>query len=193
MRTRGLLFAVALAVLTVVLAAPATAQAPQRLEEPIFLLFPDTENGLAVFVNITREDYCAWEAGGFVGDPPVGELVESQVVETGKGALVGSFRAVVSVELWRLDADVPPLVGPCEDTDGQAGAWATGTAHIAANDNDIDVTLTRTDSFGDKGQATVHDAAGDAWHYSWTFHARISKDDVFTVLVENSNLTRRGN
>jgi hypothetical protein len=163
------------------------------LEEPIFLLFPDTENGLAVFVNITREDYCAWEAGGFVGPPPVEELVESQVVETKKGAVVGSFRANVSIELWRLDADVPPLVGPCEDTDGQSAPWATGTAHIAANDNDLDVSLTRTKSFGDKGQATVEDAAGDEWHYSWTFHARISKGDIFDVSVEDYNLSRKGN
>lgn len=192
MGKRGSLVAAVLAVLIVVLAAPATANPPQRLEEPIFLIIPDTEYGFAVFVNITREDYCAWEAGGFVGDPPVEELVQSKVVETGKGALVGSFRAVVSIELWRFDADVPPLVGPCEDTDGQTAPWATGTVHVAANDNDIDASLTRTNSFGNKGQAIVHDAAGDAWHYSWTFHARISKDDVFTVTAENFNLTRRG-
>jgi hypothetical protein len=192
MGKRGSVFVVAVAVLTVALASPAAADPPQRVEEPIFLLIPDTENRLAVFVNITREDYCAWEAGGFVGDPPVGELVESQVVETGKGALVGSFRADVSIELWRLDADVPPLVGPCEDTDGQTGPWATGTIHIAANDNDIDVTLTRTNSFGDRGQATVRDAAGVTWHYSFVFRARISKDDVFAVSAENFNLRRRG-
>jgi hypothetical protein len=114
------------------------------------------------------------------------------VVETKKGAVVGSFRANVSIELWRFDADVPPLVGPCDDTDGQSAPWATGTAHIAANDNDLDVSLTRTKSFGDKGQASVEDADGGDWHYSWTFHARISKDDVFDVSVEDYNLSRRG-
>jgi hypothetical protein len=193
MRTRGLVVAVVLAVLASALAVPAVANAPQRLEEPIFLLFPDTKYELAVFVNITRDDYCDWEAGGFVGDPPVGELVESQVVETRKGALVGSFRADVSIELWQLDDDVPPLVGPCEDTDGQAGQWATGTARVEANDNDLDATLTRTNSFGDRGQANVTDAAGDAWHYSWRFQARISRDDVFTVALEDSTLTKKGN
>jgi hypothetical protein len=193
MRKRGLAAAFAAAVMAASLAVPATANPPERLQEPIFLLFPDTEYGFAVFVNITREEYCDWEAGGFVGAPPVEQLIESKVVETKQGAVVASFQADVSIELWRLDADVPPLVGPCEDTDGQSAAWATGTAHIAANDNDIAVGLTRTESFGDKAQATLVDAAGGEWHYSWTFHARISKDDVFSVTVENYNLQRKGN
>src|SRR5262245_30657757 len=103
MRKRGLTAAFALAAMAVVFAVPATANPPERFQEPIFLLFPDTENGLAVFVNITRDDYCDWEASGFVGAPPVEQLIESKVVETKKGAFVGSFRANVSIELWRLD------------------------------------------------------------------------------------------
>lgn len=193
MRMRIVVIAVVSVLATAALAVPAAANAPERLEEPIFLLFPDTKYGLAVFVNITRDDYCDWEAGGFVGPPPVGELVETQVVETGKGALVGSFRTNVSIELWQLDDDVPPLVGPCEDTDGQAAPWATGAARVEGNDNDLDATLTRTDSFGDRGQADVTDAAGAAWHYSWRFHATISKDDIFTVQLENSTLVEKGN
>lgn len=148
MRKRGLVVA-ALALLMMGLVAPTSAAPPQQSEEPIFLLFPDPENGLAVFVNITRENFCAWEAGGFVGPPPVGELVSAQFKETGQGAVVSSFQADVSIELWRFDSDVPPLVGACEDTDGQVGPWATGDARIEANDNDVDVSLTRTNSFGD--------------------------------------------
>ncbi len=187
-----IVMAAVVALLAAALAVPAAANAPQRLEEPIFLLFPDAKYRLAVFVNIARDDYCDWEAGGFVGAPPVGELVESQVVETQKGALVGSFRANVSIELWQLDDDVPPLVGPCEDTDGQAAPWATGAAHVEANDNDLDATLTRTNSFGDRGQANVTEGAGAAWHYSWRFQATISKNDIFAVRLENSTLARKG-
>lgn len=147
---------------------------------------------MAAFVNITRHDYCAWETGGFVGPPPVGELVETQLHETGQGALVVTFRADVSIELWMFDDDVPPLVGPCEDTDGQAGPWATGSARIEANDNDLDVSGTRTNSFGGRGQATVADANGDLWHYSWLMRLRISRDGEFAVSAENFNLKKRG-
>jgi hypothetical protein len=181
-----------LAVLVTVLAVPASADPPQRVEEPVFTLIPDVENGLAAFVNITRENFCDWEAGGFVGPPPVNELVEVTRHETGQGAIVVAFRAEVRIELWTFDEDVPPLVGPCEDTDGQAGPWATGIARLELNDNDQDVSGTRANSFGDRGQATVYDADGDAWHYSWTFRALISRDGEFTVSAENTNLKRKG-
>lgn len=190
MRKRALVIA-ALAVLMTGPAAPASAAPPQQVEDPFIFLFADEENGLALFVNITRESFCEWEAGGFVGPPPVEELISAQFNETGKGAIVLSIQqADVSIELWRLDQDVPPFVGACEDTDEQVEPWATGTARIEANDNDLDVSLTRTNSFGNRGQATVYDANGDAWHYSWSLRALITRDGEFRVAAENFNLVK---
>jgi hypothetical protein len=192
MRKFALLVA-ALVALMMMLAVPAGAEAPEQTEEPAFFLFADTDNGLAVFVNITRNNFCAWEAGGFADPPPVDALVPVQAKETGQGAIVASFNTNLSIELWRLDEDVPPLVGPCEDTDGQIEPWATGIANVRGNDNDFDVSLTRTNSFGNTGVAAVVDANGDAWHYSWTMQLQIIRDGEFRALAEQFNLKKKGN
>jgi len=131
-----------------------------------------------LFVNIGRDDYCAWVDGGFIGPPPVDETISVKLSETGKGAVVASFQGDLKIELWRLDPDVPPLVDPCVDTDAQSGPWATGSAHVEANDNDFDGSRTRTNSFGVRGQGTVMDATGGTWHFSWTNRIQITKDDV---------------
>jgi hypothetical protein len=169
-----------------------SAGPPERSEEPIFFLFPDPDNRLAVFVNITRENFCAWAAGGFDGAPPVETLVPVQFKETGQGAIVASFHAEAPVELWQLDADVPPFLGPCEDTDDQDAPWATGTARFGLTDNDVDVSLTRTNSFGGRTQATVTDADGRVWRYSCSGRFHITKDDEFIVRAEHCNLTPVG-
>jgi hypothetical protein len=111
-------------------------------------------------------DFCHWEAGRFVGPPPLDALVTASFQETGQGVLVSSFQAERLLELWRMDDDAD-LSGPCEDTDDQTGPWATGTAKVTANDNDFDVNLTRTESTGDRAQGKVYDADGERWHCSW--------------------------
>jgi hypothetical protein len=139
-------------------------------------------------VNIGRDDFCAWVDSGFVGPPPVDQTITVMLNETGKGAVVASFAGDLSIELWRFDPDVPPLVDPCVDTDGQSGPWATGKAHVEANDNDFDGSLTRTGSFGVRGQGTVEDASGGTWHLSWNSRFQITQDDEFVVRSEKFNL-----
>lgn len=188
---RRVLVAAAAFLVATVVAAPIQADPPEQTQEPIFAVFADLEYGLAGFWNITREDYCAWQAGGFVGPPPVIELVPVTMHETGQGAVVASFKATRPIELWALDSDAA-IEDPCLDTDDQLAPWATGTIHVTANDNDFFVSMTRMNVFGDTGQGTVFDADGAAWHYSWTFRLQLSQDGEFRVIVDNSNLKKKG-
>jgi hypothetical protein len=192
MRVRTLLVA-ALAVVAMGLAVPTSAAPPERVElDDFFPLYADVDHGVGIFVNIARDELCAWVDGGFVGPPPVDQAVSVKLKETGKGAVVASFQADLVVELWRFDPDVPPLVDPCVDTDAQTGPWATGTAHVEANDNDFDLSFTRTNSFGIRGQGTVEDTAGGTWHLSWNSRYQITRDNEFIVRTEKFNLHEIG-
>jgi hypothetical protein len=173
-------------------ATPAVADPPERIEEVAIDAFPDLENRLAVFVNTTREDLCDWLESGAEGPPPGSVPISIQIKETQKGAVVVSGRGVVPIELWRLDEDVPPLIGACEDTDDQAGPLATGTARVGFTDNDEDVSLTRANSFGGRLQATLTDAGGNTWRYINTYRFQIDRDGEFHVRAENFNLRWTG-
>jgi hypothetical protein len=173
-------------------AMPAVAAPPERFEEVAVDAFPDLENRLAVFVNTTREDLCDWVESGAVGPPPGAVPVSIQIKETGKGAVVVSGRGEVPIEVWRLDEDVPPLIGACQDTDEQAGPLATGTARVGFTDNDADVSLTRTNSFGGRLQATLTDTEGDTWRYTHTYRFHIDRDGEFQVRAESFNLRWTG-
>ncbi len=186
---RTLAIAAALLV-AVVGAAPVQADPPEQTEEPIFGVFPDFEHGLAGFWNITREDYCAWQASGFAGPPPVIELVPVVMHETGQGAVVASYNAMRPIELWTLDGSLPG--GPCLSTDEHPAPWATGPVHVAFTDNDLFASMTRMNVFGDRGQGTVFDADGAAWHYSWTTRILFSQDGEVTFAVDNSTLKKKG-
>ncbi|MFW2384114.1 MAG: hypothetical protein ACN4GZ_20345 [Acidimicrobiales bacterium] len=90
--------------------------------------------------------------------------------ETGKGALVESVRGTdVPTELWRQDEN-PPGVGPCTDTLGQSGPYATGTAMARANDNNLFDSPSRNTSFGNRLKATLTDNDGNKVVYSTRFH-----------------------
>jgi hypothetical protein len=188
-RTGAVLLAAAL---TFSWAAPAVAAPPERFEEVVVDAFPDLENGLAVFVNTTRQALCDWVDSGAVGSPPGLVPISIQIKETQKGAVVVSGRGVVPIEVWRLDENVPPLIGACEDTDEQAGPLATGTARIGFTDNDADVSLTRTNSFGGRLQATLTDAEGNTWRYIHSYRFQIDRDGEFQVRAENYNLRWTG-
>jgi hypothetical protein len=176
-------------VLALAVAAPAAAAPPERTEDPIFQTFPDVKYELVVFWNITRADFCAWEENDFTGDPPVGRLVPVQYIETAHGAVVAKYSATSTLELWALDADAD-FSGPCADTDDSSAPWAAGSAHVTGNDNDLFVSGSRTNSFGDRGHGTVWDASGAGWRYNWTFRALIDRDNEFRVVVDRSTLTR---
>jgi hypothetical protein len=195
-KERGRLRALGAAVLAVVLmtvpAVAASAGPPERSEEPIFFIFIDDDHRLVAFANITRDDFCAWEADGFEGPPPAGP-VSLQVKETGQGAIVASWKGEVPFELWQFDDDVSLLVDLCEDTDDQDRPWATGMGRYAGTDNDVDVSGTRTNSFGDRLRVTVVDVDGNVWHLSAGIRLLINKDDEFFVRALHFNLSRSGN
>jgi hypothetical protein len=175
-------------------AGSAQAAPPERVEAPLFELFPDFDDGIAVFWNITRDDFCGWVDGGFAGPPPVQQLIPASTREAGpNGELVGQYRGTSSVEIWLInDPDNP--VGPCEDTEGQDGPFAVGEAMGQGNDNDLDNVGPRRNSFGVRGQGKVTDVNGDDWHLNWTFRNQCDVDcEVdFTPRAANINLTRLG-
>jgi hypothetical protein len=188
----------ALALLLTVAAVPVSAAPPERSQDPIFLIFPDLNYNYVVFWNITRDDFCAWQASDFEGEPPVTQLIPAQFNETPTGPVIFSWSATSHIELWTLDEGAD-LSGPCQDTDDSTAPWAVGTAHAANTDNDlfhgdsVDAGLNRTDSYGDRGEGTVSDASGDAWHYSWVFRALNDRNHVYREVVPlRSVLTRFG-
>lgn len=164
------------------LAAMAEPGPPARADFPIYYVFYDFEHDLSVLWNMTRDDLCLWADAGFAGDPPVQELVPIQVKSTGQGALVYSSHATRPIELWGGGFDVL-----CDT----ASLWASGDAHATGSDNDIEVSGTRGNAFGDRAQGTVMDEEGGLWHYSWAFTAQESPED-FNVRAENYTLKKLG-
>jgi hypothetical protein len=202
------------AILTLVLAAPASAGPPDRFEEPFTANFPDTQLGLVVFVNTDRAAYCtddvvdweeavfAWLLGGAQGDPPEDpefpsgfDGVSIQEHETRSGAVIYQAKGSdLTIELWQMDADAP-LIGPCTDTDDAMHRVARGSASFIGNDNDLFGSGTRGNAFGDRGRADLTDDAGNAWHYSWLFHINsrcyTPEDGAPRCLLERSALQAR--
>ena len=169
--------------------APVSAK-PVVSQGAWFQIWPDTDNGLVVFFNITRDDYCAWEEWDFEGPAPVTTLLQIRENATPIGAVVFSATGTSSLELWLLDADAD-LSGPCVDTDASTEPWAVGTAHYGYHDNDIDHTasvedvgLRRSDAFGESAGGRVVDASGTSWQYSWTAHSVGDKHLNFRNVVE---------
>ena len=173
------------------IATPASAR-PQTFDEPIFSVVPDVAHEIVAFWNISRDAYCAWEADGFDGPPPVTENVSGQFQALPGGAVVGRFTASRSLELWRMDADAT-LSGPCEDTDDSSAPWAVGSARVSSTDNDVlhgeNVDgVVRAQSLGEIGIGTVVDSDGETHRYVWGFRAVNGPDGSFRA-VEHSSLT----
>jgi len=95
------------------------------------------------------------------------------------------------------DDDVPILVIPFEDPDViclDPDNWpviATGVGNVRAQDNDADVSGTRTNSFGTRVNGSVEDAEGGLWNIQASFRARITKGGDF-VARESIHLVPRG-
>jgi hypothetical protein len=173
-------------------ATPAVAAPAERFDSIESQLYPDWDNGFMVFVNYTREAFCAWEASGYEGDPPVNRLVRLLVVETGKGAIVGTWGGAVELELWRFDDELTDEETPCTATDEQTEPWAVGSGHFRGNDNDFDISGTRTNTFGGRLQATVIDGEGQRWHYSSMDRLQIDRDGSWTLRALKLHLVRKG-
>ncbi|MDH3500099.1 MAG: hypothetical protein OEM97_08260 [Acidimicrobiia bacterium] len=208
----GLAVALA-AVLTIVVALPAGANPPERFEDPFWLIYPESDNNLAVFTNITREDICTpavvdweqkfakWLDSGMVGDRPSRpslpfglDPISVQLVETGSGAVVASARGSdLTIELWHLDADEDRLfVGPCTDTDDGNGRFAAGTADYSFHNNDAFGTSPGAEAATEKLRADVTAANGDEYSYTSTFHYNdrcfTPEDGDEACLVDRSTL-----
>lgn len=188
LRRRALRAAV-LALFTAMLAAPVAATPGNRIQVDIFTIALDVEHGIVIFWNISRDDFCAWEASGFDGPPPVTQLISAHEHLVRDEILMVTWGGTSTVELWQHDADAD-FSGPCQDTDGQSGPWATGTATHMGHDNDVFVSLTRTNAFGDQGRGRVVDVEGTTWQISGHFKARIDRDGEFYLLTEQFNLSR---
>lgn len=170
------------------MAVPATAAPPVKEQVPFTIQYLDQQNGLVMFMNTTRAQYCTqavvdfenaiadWIDDGMVDPfPPEPTFpdgikdISTQSKVTGKGAIVGQAKGSGLVaELWDLE-DNPPLIGPCTDTDDGEGLFADGTGSFHGKDNDFDGTGTRGNAFGDQGRATVTDDGGNSYQYSWLF------------------------
>lgn len=189
-RTRQPLLVLALLSMLMMLAmAPASAAPPAREEVDFFTIAHDPEHELFLFWNISRDDFCAWEARNFEGPAPVQRLIPASFVETGKGAVVLRGDGVSTLELWALDEGAPTSPAPCQDTDAQEGPWAVGTARWTVNDNDLAVSGTRTNAFGERVRGKVVDAAGNIWHFSGHVRLVIDRDGEFRVVSEQFNLS----
>jgi hypothetical protein len=62
---------------------------------------------------------------------------------------------------------------------------ASGTVRTVLNDNDADVSLTRSNAFGDTSTGILQRADGTACHFSASFRAIVTKKDEFRVLKED--------
>ena len=175
-------------ILALGLVAPASAAPPERGEEFLWSIFLDQEHGLVAFWNMTRDDYCEWEASDFDGEPPVDHLIPIMLVFEPTGAIKTSWGDTAPLELWALDEDAD-FSGPCEDTDDSTSPWAAGSAKNMGTDNDlahdesVENGLFRTNAFGQRGNGSVTDGDGGTWRYGWTFRAVGDNGGEFRDLV----------
>ena len=183
--------------LLLTMAVPVSAAPPERFEAPFWLIFPDVDDQVVVFWNMTRDDFCAWQESDFEGEPPVDTLISGTEHVTGSGAVHQRWSGSAHFELWTLNEDAP-LTGPCEDTDDSTEPWAVGSGSASSRDNDlfhfdsIQMGLHRTNTFGTRGRATVEDADGQMWTYDWNVHYHTDKHDEFRVIFERQELTLVG-
>lgn len=190
----GFAFTMALGLVLMVV-APVAAR-PTSISDTAFSIQLDQKNGVVVFWNINRDDFCAWAADDFEGDPPVSAPTTLRLNETPTGAIVAMGYGTSTLELWRLDADAD-FSNACSDTEASTSPWAVGTAAWRYNDNDfnhdasvIEYGLHRTDAFGERGTGSVWDAAGNRWHYSWNTRVVYDKNLSFRFLHFQSTLSK---
>jgi hypothetical protein len=178
----------ALALLVVgVSSASAASGPPDRTTEIFPIVFPDFENGYAVFINTTREIVCTpdqiafeqWILDGAIPPPPgpgfefdgiAPIAVQSKMV--GDGVIVNLAKGSnLHTELWALDDPEDLGVGPCTDTDDKMEKFAVGTSSWQGNDNDSFGSDTRANAFGDRGRASLTgEADGQSYTYTHRFH-----------------------
>jgi hypothetical protein len=143
------------------------------------------ETDVVTWISMHLADYLAWiEAGNdpaqFVPQPPEPperpagiELFDRVQRTTAQGAVVQNIRGDdIPIELWVMDEGAPG-VGPCLDSASQT-LVGTGVADVRAHDNDVFVSGTRTNAFGNTLRAELVDPSGNTFSYSIRFHVNSS-------------------
>jgi hypothetical protein len=170
MQRRHRVVALTVALALLVVAPPAQAGPPERVEVPHLSALVSFDDGVVIIWNSSLADFCVWLEQG--GPPPALQPITWQFTDTGQGATVVAARGEASVELWRFEGvfDVEQL---CVSALSGDAPWATGTARLQFNDNDRFESGTRTNSYGAHAQGKVRDAAGTRWHVSWNWRGII--------------------
>jgi hypothetical protein len=179
---RFVLITLAVGLLVVGTAAQAGAAPPDdppgpvsRFTEPFGVAFEDPADQLVALGGPPAELGCF--GLGFEDN-----LAEFQIVELPSGP----------VKVLVRDDDMPIFLYAassidelCEAVDGGVipEPIATGTVRVVLNDNDADVSLTRTNAFGYTAKGTLERTDGTACAFSATFRALITQEDEFRVLV----------
>ena len=165
-------------------AAQASAAPPEdppgpvsRFNEPFAVSFEDPADQLVALGGPPPELGCF--GLGFEDN-----LAEFQIVELPSGPVKALIR----------DDDMPIFLYAASSTGELCEAVfggtipepiATGTVRVVLTDNDVDVSLTRTNAFGYTATGTLERADGTACAFSATFRALITQQDEFRVLVED--------
>ena len=195
-RLRAILVSLATGTLLAAIAFPGvlTASAPSssglvvRFEDNWFVGYRDAADQLVAMTGPPAELGCH----GLGFDDYV---TEAQWVETPPGAVVLHIhRDAMPVWIYRasLFAEVCEAVLASAEPD----LVASGTVRFEINDNDLFVSETRTNAFGDRATGTVAGADGSLWSFTGVFRALIAPsegdDCECRVVREDVTLVPRG-
>lgn len=185
-QTRRMLGVIVAALIATALLAPAAAAQPptgsgpvSRYTDTFAVSYFDAEDGLLALAGPAPEEGCI----GLGFDDPA-QFTE---VQTGAGPIVVvTHQAEIPVAVY--DAT---LGHPCEIlfAGGTPTPLYVGTIRTVATDNDKDVSLTRTNSFGASSTGWVEDAGGDRCRFSAHVRLQISRQGEFRVLSEGITIS----
>ena len=173
-------FPLTLALLALVTAQMALAAPPDtsgvvtRYTDVFATGYVDEKDGLIALGGPAPEEGCFGE--GF--DDPA----QFMDVQTPAGPIVVvGHQAEIDVFVYDLS-----LGDPCEiiAAGGTPIPLYTGTMRTVLNDNDLEVSLTRTNSFGAHSTGWVEDADGNRCRFSAHVRLQITRDEEFRVLTE---------
>jgi hypothetical protein len=159
-------------------APPGSSGVVTRFTEAFAVSYIDEADGLIAVGGPPPEEGCFGE--GF--DDPA----EFMNVQTPAGPILAKVHQAVS-DVFVYDLT---LGHPCEilDAGGTPLPLYTGTWRTVGNDNDLHVTLTRTNSFGFRSAGWVEDAEGDRCRISAHVRLLITRQGEFRVVNEGITL-----
>ena len=152
-----------------------------RFTEPFAVAFVDVADGLVALGGPPPELGCF--GLGFEDN-----LADFQIVELPSGP----------VKVLAHDADMPIFLYEASSIEEICELVfegvipepiAAGVVRVVLNDNDRDVTGTRTNSFGSAATGTLQDSDGNPCRFSGTFRALITREFEFRVVNEGITTT----